>query len=147
MLNLIRLGRITADSDLEQKAAKIGEVFSKVIKEYPSAFTQLLVALDFGIGPSYEVVIAGDSKAEDTGAMLEALRKQFLPNKVVLFRASENNASDISRFAEYAKNHTSLNGKATAYVCLNYECQLPTTDIGKMLELLHVKKSQEQKPS
>ncbi|MGB7292809.1 MAG: thioredoxin domain-containing protein [Thermodesulfobacteriota bacterium] len=147
MLNLIRLGRITANSDLEQKAAKIGEVFSKVIKQYPSAFTQLLVALEFGIGPSYEVVIAGDSKADDTVVMLEALRKQFLPNKVVLFRASENNASDISRFAEYAKNHTSLNGKATAYVCLNYECQLPTTDVGKMLELLNVKKSREQKAS
>ena len=147
MLNLIRLGRITANSDLEQKAAKIGEVFSKVIEKYPSAFTQLLVALDFGIGPSYEVVIAGDSKADDTGVMLEALRKQFLPNKVVLFRASENSASDISRFAEYAKNHTSLNGKATAYVCLNYECQLPTTDVGKMLELLNIKKSRAQKAS
>jgi uncharacterized protein YyaL (SSP411 family) len=92
-------------------------------------------------------VIAGDSKADDTGVMLEALRKQFLPNKVVLFRASEKNASDISRFAEYAKNHTSLNGKATAYVCLNYECQLPTTDVGKMLELLNVRKSGEQKAS
>jgi uncharacterized protein YyaL (SSP411 family) len=147
MLNLIRLGRITANSDLEQKAAKIGEVFSRVIKQYPSAFTQLLVALDFGIGPSYEVVIAGDSKADDTAAMLEALRKQFLPNKVVLFRASENGAADISRFAEYAKNHRSLNGKATAYVCLNYECQLPTTDVGEMLELLNVKKSRGQKAS
>jgi uncharacterized protein len=147
MLNLIRLGRITANSDLERKAARIGEVFSKVIKQYPSAFTQLLVALDFGIGPSYEVVIAGDSNAADTGFMLEALRKQFLPNKVVLFRASEKNASDISRFAEYAKNHISLNGKATAYVCLNYKCQLPTTDVGKMLELLNVKKSREQNAS
>jgi uncharacterized protein YyaL (SSP411 family) len=147
MLNLIRLGRITADSDLEQKAAKIGEVFSKVIEQYPSAFTQLLVALDFGIGPSYEVVIAGDTKAHDTGVMLEALRKQFLPNKIVLFRASDKNASDISRFAEYARNHTSLNGKATAYVCLNYECQLPTTNVGKMLELLNVKKARQEKAS
>ncbi|MBI4228387.1 MAG: thioredoxin domain-containing protein [Deltaproteobacteria bacterium] len=147
MLNLIRLGRMTADSKLEQKAAKIGEVFSKAINRYPSAFTQLMVALDFGIGPSYEVVVAGDSRADDTGVMLEALRKQFLPNKVVLFRASEKDASDISRFAEYAKNHISLDGKATAYVCLNYECQLPTTDVGKMLELLNVKVLREQKAS
>ena len=147
MLNLVRLGRITANSDLEQKAAKIGEVFSKIVKQYPSAFTQLLVALDFGIGPSYEVVIAGDSKAEDTRVMLEALRKQFLPNKVVLFRATENNAADISHFAEYAKNHSSLNGKATAYVCLNYECRLPTTDVRKMLDLLNAKKAGEQKAS
>ncbi len=147
MLNLLRLGRMTANPDLEQKAAKIGEVFSKVIERYPSAFTQLLVALDFGIGPSYEVVIAGDYNADDTKVMLDALRKQFLPNKVVLFRTSADDAVDISRFAEYAKNHASINGKATAYVCLNYECKLPTTDVAKMLELLNVKDSREPKAS
>jgi len=32
----------------------------------------------------YEVVIAGNSHAEDTKAMLRALRKQFIPNKVVI---------------------------------------------------------------
>lgn len=79
--------------------------------------------------------------------MLDALRRQFLPNKVVLFRASGNDDPDISRLAEYAINHKSLDGKATAYVCMNYKCQLPTTDVEKMLELLDAKKSQEPKAS
>jgi len=147
MLNLLRLGRITADTDFEEKAFQIGNVFSESVKRYPSGFTQFMVGLEFGIGPSYEVIIAGDSKAQDTKDMLQSLHKQFVPNKVVLFRSTEEGEGSITQIAEYTKNHISQNGKATAYVCLNYECKLPTTDIEKMLELLKVKKTQSKKPS
>ncbi|HEX3036534.1 MAG TPA: thioredoxin domain-containing protein [Thermodesulfobacteriota bacterium] len=136
MLNLIRLGRITANSDLEQKAAKIGRAFSTRVKQAPMAYTQLMVALDFGLGPSYEVIIAGNSQADDTKNMLKALRNQFIPNKVVLLRPVETESPEITHIAEYTKDQLSLNGGATAYVCRNYECEFPTTDIGKMLEFL-----------
>ena len=139
MLNLLRLGRMTATSDLEEKAARIGRAFPRSVKQSPSAHTQLMVALDFGIGPCYEVVIAGNAKAEDTKAMVKALRTRFLPNKVVLLNPSEQKSPEIAQLAEFTKNQSSIGGKATAYVCLNYNCKLPTTDINKMLELLNVR--------
>jgi hypothetical protein len=138
MLNLLRLGRMSADSDLEEKAARIGIAFSKTVKELPSAHAQLMVALDFAIGPSYEVVIAGQARAEDTRAMLEALRTRFLPNKVVLLNPDERESPEIAELAPFIRNQSSIGGKATGYVCMNYNCRLPTTDIGKMLELLGV---------
>jgi uncharacterized protein YyaL (SSP411 family) len=138
MLNLLRLGRMTANSELEGKAAKIGHAFSGSVKQLPSAHTQLMVALDFGIGPCYEVVIAGNAQAEDTKAMVKALRTRFLPTKVVLLNPSEQKSPKIAQLAEFTKNQSSIGGKATAYVCLNYNCKLPTTDINKMLELLNV---------
>ncbi|MGH7800489.1 MAG: thioredoxin domain-containing protein [Thermodesulfobacteriota bacterium] len=138
MLNLLRLDRITANSDFEEKAEKIGSAFSKTVKQFPAAHTELMVALDFGVGPSYEVVIVGDSQADDTKAMIKAIRRQFVPNKVVLLRQTEKEEPDIIRIAEFTKSQLSLDGKATAYVCLNYVCKLPTTDISKMLELLNV---------
>jgi len=139
MLNLLRLGRMTATSDLEDKAAKIGSVFSGSVKQLPSAHTQLMVALHFGIGPCYEVVIAGKAEAEDTKAMVKALRTRFLPNKVVLLNPDERESSEIAKLAEFTKNQSSIGGKATVYVCMNYNCKLPTTDIDKMLELLNVR--------
>jgi uncharacterized protein len=145
MLNLLRLGRITANSDFEEKAAKIGRAFSKMVKQFPAAHTQLMVAVDFGIGPSYEVAIVGNSQAEDTKAMLRAVGKQFVPNKVVILHPTEKESPDIIRIAEFTKNQSSLGGKATAYVCLNYVCKLPTTDVNKMLELLNTKKLGETK--
>ena len=136
MLNLLRLGRLTAKSDLEEKAATIGKVFSESISESPSAHTQLMAAVDFGIGPSYEVVIVGNSKAKDTKEMIQALHTHFIPNKVVLLRPIDQEAPGIERLAKFTKYQTSIDNKATAYVCLNYNCKLPTTDKGKMLELL-----------
>jgi uncharacterized protein YyaL (SSP411 family) len=139
-LNLLRLGRITANTNFEEKAVKIGRAFSTPVNQSPSAYTQLMVAVDFAVGPSYEVVIAGNSGAEDTKAMVRTLRTHFVPNKIVLLRPSEKESPDIIRLAEYTKYQPSIDGKATAYVCLNYHCKLPTTDRGKMLELLDVKR-------
>jgi len=136
MLNLLRLGRLTAKSDLEEKAATIGGVFSESISESPSAHTQFMAAVDFGIGPSYEVVIVGNSKAKDTKEMVHALHTHFIPNKVVLLRPIDQEAAGIERLAKFTKYQTSIDNRATAYVCLNYNCKLPTTDKGKMLELL-----------
>jgi len=139
MLNLLRLGRMTATSDLEEKAARIGSAFSGSVKQLPSAHTQLMVALDFGVGPCYEVVIAGKAQAEDTKAMAKALRTRFLPNKVVLLNPSERESPETAQLAAFTRNQSSIGGKATAYICLNYNCKLPTTDINTMLELLNVR--------
>jgi hypothetical protein len=136
MLNLLRLGRLTATPDWEEKAAAIGRAFSRSLEQSPSAHTQLMVALDFGLGPCYEVVIAGSAHAEDTRAMLKALRTRFLPNKVVLLNTGQEGSPEISQLAAFTRDQPSIGGKATAYVCLNYSCKLPTTDISKMLELL-----------
>ena len=138
MLNLLRLARMTANSELEEKAAQIGRVFSSSVLQSPASHTQLMAALDFAVGPTYEVVIAGNSQADDTTHMLRALRKEFIPNKVVLLRPTEVELPEIARLAEFTKYLSSKEGKATAYVCQNYSCKLPTTDIGKMLELLDV---------
>ncbi len=139
MLNLLRLSRITSDSSLEERAAKIGSAFSGNIRQMPSAYTQFLVGLDFALGPSYEIVITGDSGKENTMAMLNVLRREFLPNKILLFRPTEAEAPDISRLATFTKDMSTIDGMATAYVCSNYSCKTPTTDINKMLELLDVK--------
>jgi len=139
MLNLLRLGHMTATPDLEEKAARIGDAFSGSVKQSPSAHTQLMVALNFGIGPCYEVVIAGKKQAEDTRAMIKALRTRFLPNKVMLLNPDGRESPEIAKIAEFTKNQSSIEGKATAYVCLNYSCKSPTTDINKMLELLNAR--------
>lgn len=140
-LDLLRLARITADIDLERNAEQIGRSFSGNIKQFPSAYTQMLVATEFAIGPSREVVIAGRPGASDTEEMLRQLRTLYLPNKVVVLRPADESAAQIEAIAEYTKHQHRLDSKATAYVCLNYNCELPTTDPKKMVELLEGQQS------
>ena len=136
MLNLLRLGRLTTRADFEEKAAKIGRAFYSNVSQMPSAYTQLMVAADFAIGPSYEVVIAGDLQAHDTRQMLEAMRGIFVPNKVVVLHTPGQKPPSINDIIPFVADYSSIGGKATAYVCLNYNCQLPTKNIGSMLKLL-----------
>ena len=138
MLNLLRIGRMAAREDLESEAARIGKAFSKIVSSAPSAYTQVLSALDFALGPPMEVVIVGSLHGEDTKAMVRTLEKEFIPNKVVIFRLAQEESQEILRIAEYARYLTGEEGKATAYVGRDYSCKQPTTDPGKLMELLLV---------
>ncbi len=93
----------------------------------------------FAFGPAYEVVITGDAEAADTIAMLEALNLNYHPNKVTLFRPIGNQKPSITELAEFTKSQTPIDGKATAYVCKDYTCSAPTTDINEMLTLLQTR--------
>jgi uncharacterized protein len=135
--NLLRLGRMTGRTELEIKANEIAKFFSPRIAQAPVAYTQFMNALDFARGPSYEVVIVGQTGAEDTQVLLRSLRRNSALNKVVLFRPSEARSPGIIKLAPYLKPMTSVGGKATAYVCSHFRCELPTTEPAKMLALLN----------
>ncbi len=136
MLNLLRLGRFTGKVDLEEKGAQIASAFSRKVELFPAAFTQLLVGLDFSIGPSHELVIVGSREADDTNRFVQALRARFIPNKVVLLKPVGERMPEIVQVAPYTEPYTARGEGATAYVCSNYSCQAPTTDPTEMLRLL-----------
>ena len=68
--------------------------------------------------------------------MLEAIHRRFIPNKVVVFLPTERGSQEVKRLAPFTREQSSIDGKATAYVCVNHYCKLPTTDIDTMLSLL-----------
>jgi uncharacterized protein YyaL (SSP411 family) len=136
MLNLIRLSRLLGESGYEDYATVIGRTFSNEIKRAPSAFSMMLLALDFAIGPSFEIVIAGNPDNDDTQEMIDTVRRNFIPRKVVLFRGTEEQSKAITELAPFTKFHEPMAGKATAHVCIDHNCKLPTTDPKRMLELL-----------
>ena len=138
-LNLLRLGHITGNRNYLQKAESIGKAFSGSVNRYPPGHAHLMVALEYALHPNYEVVIAGNPRAKDTRAMLAALRRLFLPGKVVVLRpADKKEAAAIIRMAPYTEFMVPKAGKATAYVCTDFVCKLPTTEISQMLANLQV---------
>jgi uncharacterized protein YyaL (SSP411 family) len=137
MVNMVRLGKMTGNPEFEKKAALIGRAFSRSARQSPAGYTMLMTALDFVIGPTAEVVIAGDLNAQDTKNMLAALRRGFIPGKVVIFCPIDEEP-EIINIAAYAKHMQSIEGKATAYVCRDFSCRPPTTDIGEMMRSLNI---------
>ena len=72
LLNLLRLGKITGESDWSEKADRLLRDFSATISGFPMAYTQLLNALDWVVGPSQEIVIAGDPEHPVSREMVRA---------------------------------------------------------------------------
>lgn len=65
-----------------------------------------------------------------------ALRSVYLPNSVVVLRPEPGEDHPITELAPFTREHRSVAGRATAYVCRDYACRLPTNDPDKMLALL-----------
>jgi len=137
MLNNLRLSRMTGDTDLEKAAIRIAEAFSGLVSRMPSNHTMFLCALDFAIGPSQEIVIAGNPGSEDTVRMVEALHSVYVPNKVILNRP-EGESPGIVEISEFTGEKTIKDGSATAYVCKNNSCRMPVNDVARMLQLMGV---------
>ncbi len=136
MLNLLRLAQLTGNDNYEKKADLIGRVFAENIRANPVAHSLMMVAVDYAVGPTYSLVIAGDTGNEDTNHMLDEIRKQFLPNKSLIFRPTEKLNPEIDNFSNFVQFFDKYEGKATAFVCINKTCKAPTNDINKALEHL-----------
>ena len=131
LLNLIRLARITADTQYETYATQLLRSVSDEVGLAPSTATHLLRGLAFVLGPSSEIVLAG----KDVRAMQRAVFSTFAPNKVVLHQSPA-----LVAIAPYTEAQQAIGGKATAYICTNYMCKLPTTDVQKVRAMLTIKR-------
>jgi hypothetical protein len=139
MLNLLRLTQLTGNDNFEKKADYLGRVFAENVRANPVAHSLMMVAVDYAVGPTYSLVIAGDTGNEDTNHMLDEIRKQFLPNKSLIFRPTEKINPEIDKYSNFVKFFDKYEGKATAFVCINKSCKAPTNDISKALKLLSSK--------
>jgi len=136
VLSLIRIARLLGDSKYETISTEAMKSFSRIIERTPTGFSMMLASYEFQLGKSFEIIIAGDIENSDTDKMLKKLRSVYLPNKIVLLRNNDSK-TDLDKMAPYTKYYDALNEKATAHVCINHNCKLPTNDVEKMMELLY----------
>ncbi|HLD70047.1 MAG TPA: thioredoxin domain-containing protein, partial [Candidatus Omnitrophota bacterium] len=131
-LDLVRLFHFTLDKQWEEHVQKLFRVFSNDLTRHPSAYAQMLIALDFFLGPSQEVILAGQLKDPLLNQMIQSLFSKFIPNKVVIVRpADQRQAQEIISLIPSLERQIPLEGKTTAYVCQNHVCQLPIGDLQK----------------
>jgi uncharacterized protein YyaL (SSP411 family) len=76
----------------------------------------------------------GDTEAEDTRRLVAELHGRFLPNAVLaVARPDDPSARDGVGLLE---DRTQVDGKATAFVCERFVCQLPVTEPEALAEQL-----------
>lgn len=136
LLNLLRLARLTGDESLAEMAEKQVKAFSGSIGQYPWGYTHFLMGVDFMLGPTREIVIAGKENDPDTTAMLRAVGQAFMPDAVVAFVPEGEASRQIEKLVPFLKEQRPLDGKAAAYICEDYACRAPVTEYRQFVEML-----------
>jgi uncharacterized protein YyaL (SSP411 family) len=128
-MNLLRLWQATDRKDWREKADRTFQVFAERLEAAPHALPQLAVALDFSLSKPKQVVIAGEPGAPDTREMLGVVRRRFLPAKVLFLADGAAGQKQLAKWLPFFESVSRKDGRATAYVCEDYVCKLPTTDV------------------
>ena len=136
VLNLLRLAQISGRQEFREAADRTLAAFGSRIAAVPVGMPQMLVGVEFGLAKPKQIVLVGDKSAPDTAKFLDALAARFNPDSVVLLVDGEDARKTLGGFLPVLQNMHRIDGKATAFVCENYSCKLPTTDLDKFTELL-----------
>lgn len=127
-LNLLRLSQMLDDKPIRELAEKTLAALGARLQQAPSAMPQMMVALDFSLSKPKQIVIAGKPDAADTRALLRAVHHHFLPNKIVLLADNARGQAFLGRHLAFIRAVEKRDGRATAFVCQDYVCQLPVTN-------------------
>lgn len=77
----------------------------------------------------FAATVAGGIQSTQTQKILKNIQGQFLPRTVVLVRDPETNADKLDQIAAIVKAHEPIEGKVTVYLCEDFVCKRPITEI------------------
>jgi uncharacterized protein len=135
-MNLLRLAQMTNHAGFRESADKTFAAFEPRLSHVPVAVPQMLAACEWVLGQPREIVLAGEKDGADTLELLRVLRSRFVPGKVVLLVDSAETRDVLAAGVPSVASMTKLQGRAAAYVCRNYTCQLPVSEADKLAKLI-----------
>ncbi len=135
-LNLLRLAQMLDKKRFHAMAEETFAALGDRLQQAPEAMPQMVVALEFNLTKPKQIVIAGKPETADALSMLRVVQERFLPDKVVLLADGAAGQAFLGKHLEFIRETKPMDGKATAFVCENYVCQLPTTNLDVLTKLL-----------
>ncbi|MCJ7748685.1 MAG: thioredoxin domain-containing protein [Desulfobacterales bacterium] len=132
LFNLIRLGYLTGEETLKQKAEQIIRLFYKFLSEHPSGFTHMLSGLSFFLDPE-EIGIIGSKNDLRTKSMLQEIYRAYLPNKILSLKDPQKPIEGSWFPFLMEKGVTQV---PTAFVCKKFTCLPPVKDEKELKKIL-----------
>jgi uncharacterized protein YyaL (SSP411 family) len=131
---LLRLARLTGRHDLAEKAEQTLRLCAGLMREHPTMFGQMLIALDFWLGPVQEFAVIGPRPA--AAEALRLIHAGFRPNKVVAWADPAVGAPD--QLVPLLAGKSAVGGEVTTYICQNFACQAPLVGVDALRQALTV---------
>ena len=126
--NLQRLAEVLDRDDWRRLMARTLEYYARRLEPFASAMPRMLMAMDLAAVKPRHVVVAGDPAAADTRAMIRVFDRRYLPDDMLMVVDSGERRKRLARLAPFVAT-LAPQGAATAYVCVDRACRLPTDDL------------------
>ncbi|MEI3614098.1 thioredoxin domain-containing protein [Pseudogracilibacillus sp. SO30301A] len=123
---LVILSSLTGDTKYLDKCEEMYHTFYEDLHQYTSAGAFFIKSLLLTENPTKEVVIIGSKNDPIRQQLLESLQEEYLPATSLLVA---ERAEDFTKVAPFAAQYKQLENKTTVYVCENFSCQAPTTNL------------------
>jgi uncharacterized protein YyaL (SSP411 family) len=132
ILNALRAGAFTGDDHWRAIVDRAFGALRDQLAQRPFSLAEALLALDFRTDMAREVAIVWPKQGGPASAapLLDAVRRTFLPNKVLAGAAEGEGVGTLVPLAPFVAEKRALGGRSTAYVCERGRCELPTADPG-----------------
>ena len=138
--SFLRLGKLLDREEYFKKARRLLKTNHPYMEKAPQGYLTLLMNVDFLIHSPKEIAIVGRKDSEDTKKLLKAIHSRLIPNRVIAFLDPESVDSEtLIKKISLLANREIIDGKATAYVCENFTCQLPVTSPEELIKQLFEK--------
>jgi uncharacterized protein YyaL (SSP411 family) len=136
ILNLLRLAQFTGRAVYRDSAERAIKAFSQRLNLAPVALPQMLTACEFQLSEPRQIVLVGEKSAPDTQSLVRTLYEGFIPNRIVVLVDSQETRQVLAQRIPAIEPMLAVEGRASAYVCRNYTCQLPVNEPSKLAELI-----------
>lgn len=134
---MLRLSRLLDRKDYYKEAENIILWSVPAMKRHPMGMAYMLKSADIYLGPSREVVLIGPGSSDKTMEMLKLIQGTYAPDTIVVYRDTEKAIEgDLAHRIPVLAGRESRDGEATVYVCENYSCRKPMTDITELARIL-----------
>jgi len=127
--DLLRLAEFTGNQDFRDMAETTLKLFADSMESMPAGYLEMLAAVDFSFGAK-EIVVAGGWGSTEANTMLREIRTRYLPTKVLAL------ADGDPAMAQLIEGKASIKGMPTVYVCENFACKAPVTDVAALKKQL-----------
>jgi hypothetical protein len=129
--NLLRLYHLTGRDDYLQRAERVLGLYAQQMERQSFGLGAMLNTLDFYLRKPYEIVLIGDPASVQTQTLLQTIRAQYIPNKIVVQLDPQHidaHLDGLPLLRDLLAGKTQVGGSATVYVCHDFTCSLPMTE-------------------
>jgi uncharacterized protein YyaL (SSP411 family) len=128
-MNLLRLGRLFYDQEMLDHAERTIRLFTSRIAQYP-LMMPLMVAAELALRHApRQIIIAESPDPDDTKRLGRQIHSRYLPDTALLLVDPAAPDPWLLEKVPTAEGMAPVDGKAAAYICENFLCQRPVTEL------------------